>query len=44
MKEVLKAGSLVLPAPVSISVNDELIWSSDTGRTMNGTMVGEVIA
>lgn len=44
MKEVLKAGSVVLPAPVSISVNDELIWSSDTGRTMSGTMVGEVIA
>lgn len=44
MKEILKAGSIVLPAPVSISVNDELIWTSDTGRTMDGTMVGEVVA
>ena len=44
MKEILRAGSLVLPAPVSISVNDELIWTSDTGRLMDGTMMGEVVA
>lgn len=44
MKEILRAGSIVLPAPVSLSVNDELIWSSDTGRTMDGTMVGEIVA
>ena len=44
MKEILRAGDIVLPAPVAISVNDELIWSSDTGRLMDGTMAGEVIA
>lgn len=44
MKEILKAGNIVLPAPVSLSVSDELIWSSDTGRTMDGTMVGEIVA
>lgn len=44
MKEILRAGSIVLPAPVSISVNDELLWTSDTGRLMNGMMMGEVIA
>ena len=44
MKEILRAGDIVLPAPVSISVNDEIIWSSDTGRLMDGTMAGEVIA
>lgn len=41
---VLRANNLQLPAPVSMSVNDEIIWSSDTGRTLNGTMVGDVIA
>lgn len=44
MKEILRAGGIILPAPVSISVNDELIWTSDTGRLMDGTMQGEVVA
>lgn len=44
MKDILKSGSTVLPAPVSISVNDEIIWTSDTGRLLNGTMVGDVVA
>ena len=44
MAEVLKARNVQLPSPVSISTNDELIWTSDTGRLMNGTMVGEVVA
>lgn len=44
MKEILRAGDIVLPAPVSITVNDELIWTSDTGRLMDGTMQGEVVA
>lgn len=44
MKEILRAGSIILPAPVSITVNDELIWTSDTGRLMDGTMQGEVVA
>ena len=44
MKEILRAGGIVLPAPVSITINDELIWTSDTGRLMNGLMVGEVVA
>lgn len=43
-REILKAGGIVLPAPVSITVNDEIIWSADTGRTMSGKMVGEAIA
>lgn len=44
MKDILKAGDIVLPSPVSISINDELIWTSDTGRLMDGTMAGEVVA
>ena len=33
-REILKSGNVVLPAPVSVSVNDELIWTSETGRVM----------
>lgn len=42
--EFLKAGSVVLPAPVSISINNEIIWTSDTGRTLSGRMIGDVVA
>lgn len=42
--EILKSGNVVLPAPTSISVSDEIIWTSDTGRTLSGRMVGDVIA
>lgn len=41
---VLKANGIQLPAPVKIVVNDEIIWSSDTGRSSDGTMLGDVIA
>ena len=41
---VLKSGNVVLPAPVEMAVNDEIIWSSDTGRTLDGTMMGDVVA
>lgn len=43
-RKILWAGSVTLPAPVAITVNDELIWSSDTGRTLSGLMVGDVVA
>lgn len=42
--EILKAGSITLPAPSQISVDDEIIWTSDTGRTLSGGMVGDVVA
>ena len=42
--EILKSGNVVLPAPTSISVSDEIIWSSDTGRTLSGYMIGDVVA
>ena len=41
---VLKANGVQLPAPTKITVNDEIIWSSDTGRASDGTMIGDVIA
>ena len=33
-----------LPAPVSMSIGDEIIWSENTGRTSSGCAVGTVIA
>ena len=42
--EILKSGDVVLPAPTSLTVSDEIIWTSDTGRTLSGTMVGDVVA
>lgn len=44
MGAILQAGGVALPAPVSLSVNNEIIWTSDTGRLLNGTMVGDVVA
>lgn len=41
---VIKAGGVELPAPVSLKINDEIIWSSDTGRALDGTMIGDVVA
>lgn len=43
-RKILWSGNTVLPAPVSISVNDEIIWTSDTGRTLSGLMVGDPVA
>jgi len=44
MSAFLKAGGVELPAPSTMTVNGELIWSSDTGRTLSGKMTGEVVA
>ena len=46
MKEgiIITSGSTVLPAPSQMSVDDEIIWTSDTGRTLAGRMMGDVIA
>lgn len=41
---ILKAGDTVLPAPVSISVNDEIVWTSDSGRSLSAYMMGDVVA
>ena len=41
---MLKVGNIVLPSPVSLSISDEIIWSSNTGRVASGTMVGDWIA
>lgn len=41
---VLKCGNINLPSPVKMSVDDEIIWSSDTGRALDGIMMGDVVA
>lgn len=40
----LKINDIILPEPVQISSSDEIIWSSNTGRVANGSMVGDVVA
>lgn len=41
----IKANGVTLPSPVEISSTDEIIWSSNTGRsTKSGKMLGDVIA
>lgn len=48
MEEILisKQGGkrIPLPAPATISVGDEILWSSNTGRSSTGKMIGDVIA
>ena len=41
---IIQAGGGELPAPVSLKVDDEIIWSSSTGRALDGTMLGDVVA
>lgn len=41
---ILEADGVELPAPVSIKVDDEILWSSSTGRALDGTMLGDVVA
>ena len=43
-KRILWSGNTTLPAPTEITVNDEIIWSSNTGRSASGEMIGDVIA
>lgn len=44
MAITLTAGGTVLPSPVSVQIDDELIWSSDAGRDLSGLFSGDVIA
>lgn len=43
MAAVFKANNITLPSPVSFSSNDELIWSTNTGRSASGEMIGDII-
>ena len=37
-------GNVELPAPSTISIGSEIIWSSNTGRISTGKMIGDAIA
>lgn len=41
---ILTVGGVALPAPETITVADEIIWSSNTGRVSSGLMNGDIIA
>lgn len=41
---VIKSGTTTLPSPVALTGSDEIIWSSNTGRSSTGKMIGDVIA
>lgn len=40
----IKANGVTLPSPVEITTTDEIIWSSNTGRSTSGKMIGDVVA
>ena len=40
----IKANNTTLPSPVEISTGDETIWSSNTGRSTTGKMIGDVVS
>lgn len=44
MSVILKSDGVVLPTPSEITPVSELIWSSDTGRTLSGEMTGSIKA
>ena len=43
-KKILWSGSITLPAPEKVTVNDEIIWSSNTGRAASGMIIGDIVA
>lgn len=43
-RAMLLVDGIELPSPISIKVDDELIWSEDSGRDLSGLFSGDVIA
>ena len=41
---IIKANGVTLPSPVEMTASNEIIWSSNTGRSPTGKMIGDVIA
>lgn len=39
----ITANGVALPSPTQIQTTDEIIWSSNTGRGADGTMMGDVV-
>lgn len=40
----LNVNDIALPSPTSMQIDDEIIWSEDTGRDLSGLFSGDVIA
>lgn len=40
----LYAGGVLMPSPVEISTDSEILWAEDSGRTLSGQMVADVVA
>lgn len=40
----IRANGVSLPSPTEVSTTDEVIWSSNTGRSTSGKMIGDVVA
>ncbi len=38
------ANGVILPSPIEVTTTDEVIWSSNTGRSTTGKMIGDVVA
>lgn len=41
---ILICSGAEMPTPVEIKIGNEILWSSNTGRTTSGKMVGDVVA
>ena len=41
---ILSVNGVALPSPTSIQIDDEIIWSSDSGRDLSGLFSRDVIA
>lgn len=42
--EMLSVNDVPLASPTSIQVDDEIIWTSDSGRDLSGLFSGDVVA
>ena len=40
---LLSVGGVGLPSPTSLQIDDEIIWSSDSGRDLSGLFAGDVV-
>lgn len=40
----IKVGTTELPSPVDLSIDNEILWSEDSGRDLSGLFSGDVVA
>ena len=44
MAVTVSANGVTLPSPEEIGTSEEIVWSSNTGRSTTGLMIGDVVA